>query len=161
MSLRVVQAVEDVNEDQKHVLTRKIVAKFGDDLKGKHFAVWGLAFKPDTDDMREATSVVLINDLLAHGATVTAYDPVAMPEARRMFGDRAGLSFASDAEGALPKAHALVIVTEWKEFARIEPVKVKQSMLESARVFDGRNLFAPAVWEHIGVEYAGMGRAAR
>ncbi len=161
MSLRVVQAVEDVNEDQKHVLTHKIVAKLGDDLKGKHFAVWGLAFKPDTDDMREATSVVLINDLLARGATVSAYDPVAMPEARRMFGERAGLSFANDADSALQQAHALVIVTEWKEFARFEPAQIKRSMLESARVFDGRNLFAPGVWEQIGVEYAGMGRAAR
>ena len=158
MSLRVVQAVEDVNEDQKHVLTRKIVAKFGEDLTGKHFAVWGLAFKPDTDDMREATSVVLINNLLARGATVLAYDPVAIAEAKRVFGDRAGLTYAAHAEAALSQAHALVVVTEWKEFAQFDPAHIKQLLQPQAMVFDGRNLFDPSRWAEIGVEYASIGR---
>ena len=157
MTLRIIQAVEDVNEDQKRVLTHKIVAKFGAALSGKHFAVWGLAFKPDTDDMREATSVVLINDLLARGATVTAYDPVATNEARRIFGDRPTLSFASDAAAAMAGADALVIVTEWNEFKQFGLPQLA-GMMAHPVVFDGRNLFDPEAARHAGLEYYAIGR---
>ena len=157
MTLRVVQAVEDVNEDQKRVLTHKIVARFGSELNGKHFAVWGLAFKPDTDDMREATSVVLINDLLERGASVTAYDPVATDEAKRIFGDKPLLSFAADASAALIGADALVIVTEWSEFKQFDLKNLATSMVNPL-VFDGRNLFDPRVAEQAGLAYHAIGR---
>ena len=157
MTLRVVQAVDDVNEDQKRVLTNKITAEFGADLKGKRFAVWGLAFKPETDDMREATSVVLINDLLERGASVTAYDPVAASEAKRILGDRLNVSFASSAAGALAGADALVIVTEWNEFKQFGLQQLAE-MLASPIVFDGRNLFDPKAARHAGLEYHPIGR---
>lgn len=157
MSLRVVQAVEDVNEDQKRVLTNKIAAEFGSALAGKHFAVWGLAFKPDTDDMREATSVVLINDLLERGASVMAYDPVATNEAKRMLGDKPNLSFASTAAAALLGADALVIVTEWSEFKQFGLQQLAE-LLSHPIVFDGRNLFDPKAARHAGLNYHAIGR---
>ena len=157
MTLRIVQAVEDVNEDQKRVLANKIVSRFGPALDGKHFAVWGLAFKPDTDDMREATSIVLINDLLARGASVTAYDPVATNEARRVFGDKPELSFASDAAAALAGADALVIVTEWNEFKQFGLPQLA-AMMAHPVVFDGRNLFDPKAAHHAGIVYHAIGR---
>ena len=157
MTLRVVQAVEDVNDDQKRVLTNQIVAEFGADLKGKRFAVWGLAFKPDTDDMREATSVVLINDLLERGASVAAYDPVAINEAKRIFGEKSSLSFATSAVEALGGADALVIVTEWGEFKQFDPVRLALLMSRPI-VFDGRNLFDPSVAEQAGLTYHAIGR---
>ena len=157
MSLRVIQAVEDVNEDQKHALSNKIVARFGSALNGKHFAVWGLAFKPDTDDMREATSVVLINDLLERGASVTAYDPVATDEAKRVFGERSMLSFAPDAAAALTGADALVIVTEWMEFKQFG-LQQLAGMMAQPVVFDGRNLFDPKAALHAGLTYHAIGR---
>ena len=158
MSLRVVQAVEDVNEEQKHVLTRKIVAKFGENLKGKHFVVWGLAFKPDTDDMREATSVVLINDLLARGATVTAHDPVAIAEARRVFAGRNNLTFASTAAEALNGASALVVVTEWSDYASFPLPQIADALPAPRWVFDGRNRYSPAHATQAGLAYVSMGR---
>ena len=149
--------MEDVNEDQKRVLANKIVAEFGADLKGKRFAVWGLAFKPDTDDMREATSVVLINDLLERGASVAAYDPVAINEAKRIFGEKLALSFASNAVEALRGADALVIVTEWGEFKQFDPARLA-ALMSRPIVFDGRNLFDPRVAEQAGLTYHAIGR---
>jgi UDPglucose 6-dehydrogenase len=153
----VLQAVEDANEDQKHVLTGKIVKRFGENLAGKTFALWGLAFKPNTDDMREAASRVLIADLLARGATVRAYDPVAMHEAQRVFGNEPRIAYADSPMAALDGADALAIVTEWKEFRSpdFDTIKAK---LKAAVVFDGRNLYEPAQPRAAGLEYHAIGR---
>ena len=155
--LKVLTAVEAANDAQKTVLTHKIKKHFGNELIGKHFAVWGLAFKPNTDDMREATSRVLIHDLLAAGATVTAYDPVAMDEAKRVFNGVAGLTFAQTPSYALDNADALVIVTEWKEF-RSQDFTVIKHKLKANIIFDGRNLYDPAVVKAAGIDYQPIGR---
>ena len=156
-ALRVLNAVEDANDAQKLVLVDKIVARFGSDLSGKHFALWGLAFKPNTDDMREAPSRVIIAELCRRGATVTAYDPVAMTEARRVFGDNARLTYAERPMQALDNADALVIVTEWKEFRSpdFDAIKAK---LKSPVIFDGRNIFDPALPRKSGLTYLSIGR---
>ncbi len=156
-ALKVLTAVEEANDAQKHVLLRKIVARFGENLSGRRFALWGLAFKPNTDDMREAPSRVLIGELLARGATVTAYDPVAMDEARRIFGDEPRLAYAERPMDALDGADALVIVTEWKEF-RSPDFERMRGLLKQPVVFDGRNMYDPAVIRAAGIEYAGIGR---
>ena len=155
--LQVLNAVEAANDAQKQVLTHKIKTHFGSILAGKHFAVWGLAFKPNTDDMREATSRVLIHDLLAAGGTVTAYDPVAMDEAKRIFNGVVGLTFAKTPSAALDNADALVIVTEWKEF-RSQDFSVIKQKLNANIIFDGRNLYDPAVVKNAGIEYQPIGR---
>ena len=155
--LKVLNAVEAANDTQKQVLTHKIKTQFGANLVGKHFAVWGLAFKPNTDDMREATSRVLIHDLLAAGATVTAYDPVAMDEAKRIFNGVKGLTFAKTPSAALDNADALVIVTEWKEF-RSQDFSIIKQKLKANIIFDGRNLYDPAVVKNAGIEYQPIGR---
>ncbi len=157
ISLKVLTAVEEANEIQKHVLTRKIEARFGGQLIGKRFALWGLAFKPNTDDMREAPSRELIADLFAAGATVTAYDPVAMPEARRIFGNEPRVSFAESPMAALTGADALIIVTEWKEFRSPDFDAIK-SALKHPVVFDGRNLYDPRTPREAGLEYVAIGR---
>jgi UDPglucose 6-dehydrogenase len=155
--LKVLNAVEAANDAQKTVLTQKIKTHFGNDLTGKHFAVWGLAFKPNTDDMREATSRILINDLLQAGATVTAYDPVAMDEAKRIFNGVAGLAFAKTPSAALDNADALVIVTEWKEF-RSQDFSIIKQKVKANIIFDGRNLYDPAVVKSAGIDYKPIGR---
>jgi UDPglucose 6-dehydrogenase len=155
--LHVLRAVEAANDDQKHVLVRKIVRRFGDDLTGRRFALWGLAFKPNTDDMREAPSRVLVDALLSRGSTVCAYDPIAMQEARRAFGPIQGLSYAEQAMDALAQADALVIVTEWKEFRSPDFEQIK-AVLRQPVVFDGRNIFAPELPEAAGIEYHAIGR---
>jgi len=155
--LKVLQAVEDANDAQKMVLVDKIVARFGADLSGKHFAIWGLAFKPNTDDMREAPARVIIAELFKRGATVTAYDPVAMPEARRIFGNESRLKYAERPMAALEGADALVIVTEWKEF-RSPDFTVIKAMLKSPVVVDGRNMYASELPRAAGLEYYGIGR---
>jgi UDPglucose 6-dehydrogenase len=155
--LKVLNAVEAANDAQKQVLTKKIKHHFGENLAGKHFAVWGLAFKPNTDDMREATSRVLIYDLLQAGATVTAYDPVAMQEAKRIFKDTSGLSYAETPNQALNNADALVIVTEWKEFRSPNFSKIKQK-LKANIIFDGRNMYNPQSVKSAGIEYRPIGR---
>jgi UDPglucose 6-dehydrogenase len=155
--LKVLQAVEDANEAQKKVLTEKIVKRFGEKLDGKVFALWGLAFKPNTDDMREAPSRVLIADLLARGATVRAYDPVAMHETQRIFGSEPRIAYADSPMAALDGADALAIVTEWKEF-RAPDFGAMKSKLKSAVVFDGRNLYEPAHPRAAGLEYHAIGR---
>ena len=159
LPLRVLQAVEDVNDAQKSVLLDKITKRFGDDLTGKHFALWGLAFKPGTDDMREATSRVVMEGLWQRGASVTAYDPVAMKETQHIYGDRQDLSYADNPKGALSNADALVIVTEWKAFKSPDFNQIKAS-LKNPVIFDGRNLFEPAAIKAQGFEYYGIGRGS-
>ena len=155
--LKVLQAVEDANDAQKQVLVGKIVKRFGDDLAGKRFAVWGLAFKPNTDDMREASARVLIGELLARGASVTAYDPVAMNEARRVFGDEPRIAYAASPDDALAGCDALAIVTEWKEFRSPDFAHLRAALKENA-IFDGRNLYDPRLVREAGVEYFPIGR---
>jgi UDPglucose 6-dehydrogenase len=154
--LKVLNAVEEANEVQKHVLTGKIRRRFGD-LKGRHFALWGLSFKPNTDDMREAPSRELLADLFAAGATVTAYDPVAMEETQRIFGNEPRLTYAEQPMAALTGADALIIVTEWKEF-RAPDFAVIQQTLKQPVIFDGRNLYDPKLVRDTGIEYFAIGR---
>ena len=156
-NLKVLQAVEDANDAQKQVLVQKIVRRFGEDLSGLRFAVWGLAFKPNTDDMREASARVLIGELLAHGATVTAYDPVAITEARRIFGDEPRIRYAENPDAALVGADALAIVTEWKEFRSPDFARIA-STLKTPVIFDGRNLYEPKVVRDAGLDYQPIGR---
>lgn len=156
ITLKVLTAVEEANDAQKHVLTKKIQQKFGD-LKGRHFALWGLAFKPNTDDMREAPSRELIADLFAAGATVSAYDPVAMHETQRIFGDEARLTYADSPMAALDGADALVIATEWKEF-RSPDFEAIKATLKNPVIFDGRNLYDPKFVRNSGIDYFAIGR---
>ena len=164
--LHILRAVEQVNNNQKHVLGNKIVARFGENLQGRHFAVWGLAFKPNTDDMREASSRVLLGELIARGATVAVFDPVAMKEARRVlaldFNDDESIlnriRFSESPMGALQDADALAIVTEWKAFRSPDFDQLK-SKLKAPVIFDGRNLFEPQVMADAGIEYHGIGRS--
>jgi UDPglucose 6-dehydrogenase len=155
--LPILEAVEDVNRSQKKVLGTKIVARFGESLKGRRFAVWGLAFKPNTDDMREAPSRAVIGDLIARGATITAYDPVAIPEARKAIGPVPGVTYAQSPIEALDGADALVIVTEWTEF-RSPDFPAMRARLRAAVVFDGRNLYDPEEVRRHGLEYHSIGR---
>jgi len=157
--LLVLAAVEAANERQKRVLSDKVTARFGQDLAGRHFALWGLAFKPNTDDMREAPSLVIIDELLRRGATLSAYDPVASQEAQRLLAGRQGIAFVDRAEAALPGADALLIVTEWKEF-RTPDFDTLKAQLKNPLIFDGRNLYEPALMKGLGIEYHGIGRAA-
>ena len=156
-TLQVLTAVESANDQQKRVLSRKVIARFGEDLAGRRFALWGLAFKPDTDDMREAPSRVVVADLLSRGAEVVAHDPVAMDEARRVFGELPGLSYAPGPMEALEGADALVVVTEWKAFRSPDFERIAQ-LLRQPVIFDGRNLFDPARLREAGFEYFPIGR---
>lgn len=153
-ALRILQAVEDVNDDQKQVMVKKVMAQFGQDLTGKHFAMWGLSFKPETDDMREAPSVVIANALLEAGATVAAYDPVATEEAKHQLGDR--ITYANDAYAALEGADALLLVTEWREFRMPNWDRVKEA-LQTPVVIDGRNIFDAKALRDQGFVYQGIG----
>ncbi|MCC7325470.1 MAG: UDP-glucose/GDP-mannose dehydrogenase family protein [Burkholderiales bacterium] len=155
--LELLAAVESVNEMQKHVLIDKIVARLGGDLSGRSFALWGLAFKANTDDMREAPSRVIVEALAARGATIVAYDPVAMDEARRVFGEAPFLSYADSPLAACDGADALVVVTEWQEFRSPDFDEIKRR-LATPLAFDGRNLFQPAAVRAAGLEYFGIGR---
>ncbi|EER58558.1 nucleotide sugar dehydrogenase [Acidovorax delafieldii 2AN] len=157
LDLKVLSAVEAANQAQKHVLGRKIRQRLGDDLTGRHFAVWGLAFKPNTDDMREAPSLELIADLLAAGATLTAYDPAAVHEARRLLGEDPRIRYAQSPNAALQDADALVIVTEWKEF-RSPDFDLIRSRLKQPLIVDGRNLYDPALVRGQGFDYLAIGR---
>ncbi len=155
--LALLAAVEAVNAAQKEVLVHKIVARLGADLRGRTIALWGLAFKPDTDDMREAPSRVIIAALVARGARVVAYDPVAMDEARRLFADARGVTFAATPLAACDGADALVVVTEWQEFRSPDFADLRRR-LTTGLVFDGRNLYPPADVRAAGLEYFGIGR---
>lgn len=155
--LKVLQAVEDANEVQKHVLAKKIVAHFGEDLSGKKIALWGLAFKPNTDDMREAPSRVLIAELFKRGATVRAYDPVAIHETQRIYGAEPRLEYAQNPMDALEGADMLAIVTEWKEFRAPDFAAIK-ARLKTPVIFDGRNLYEPAHVRAAGITYYAIGR---
>ncbi len=152
--LRVLQAVEDVNEDQKSLMYHKIRKYFGDDLKGKKIALWGLSFKPQTDDMREAPSLVMIQKLTEAGATIVAYDPVAMHEAQRILGNK--IQYATDPYEVIKDADCLLIVTEWPEFRVPDFDKIK-SLLKNPVIFDGRNIFEVQSMKNLGFTYFCVG----
>ena len=155
--LRVLDAVEEANDAQKQVLVDKLTARFGKDLAGRRFAMWGLAFKPNTDDMREAPSRTMLEALWAMGASVSAYDPAAMEETRRIYGERADLTLVDSPMDALKGADALLIVTEWKVF-RSPNFDTMKTLLKAPLVFDGRNLYEPATLRAQGFEYFPVGR---
>ncbi|QNE38402.1 UDP-glucose/GDP-mannose dehydrogenase family protein [Hymenobacter sp. NBH84] len=152
--MQVLKAVESVNDAQKEVLFDKVSKHFGGEISGKKFAVWGLSFKPKTDDMREAPSLVIIEKLLAEGGTVSAYDPVAMEEAKHSLGDR--ITYAKDPFEALVDADALLVVTEWPEF-RSPSFEVVGKLLKDKVIFDGRNIYDPAELREIGFSYHCIG----
>lgn len=166
-ALRVLESVEAVNDEQKRVLTRKVLERFGPDLSDRTFALWGLAFKPNTDDMREAPSRVVIDALLRAGARVVAHDPIAVDETRRVlkldFADapalleRISFSSAKDPMEALAGADALIIVTEWKAYRSPNLERLK-TLMKSPVIFDGRNLYEPTTMKEAGVVYQGIGR---
>ncbi len=155
--LRVLDAVEEANEAQKHILVNKLTKRFGTDLKGMRFAMWGLAFKPNTDDMREAPSRAMLHQLWEMGASVSAYDPAAMEETRRIYGERADLQLVDSPMDALKGADALLIVTEWKVF-RSPNFDTIKDLLKQPLVFDGRNLYEPQAMRDMGFEYFPIGR---
>ena len=162
--LLILRAVEAVNDRQKQVLGRKVVQRFGEDLTGMKFAVWGLAFKPNTDDMREAPSRVLLKELIERGASVAVHDPVAMEEAQRVLAldladaQLAKVEFKTAPMDALDGAEALVIVTEWKAFRSPDFEQIK-ARLKHPVIIDGRNLFEPPLMTGLGIEYHGIGRS--
>lgn len=155
--LKMLQAVENVNHAQKSVLLAKITHRLGDDSTGKNFAFWGLAFKLGTDDMREATSRVVLEGLWARGASVTVYDPVAMPETQCIYGDRPDLRYAQSPHSAPDDADALVIVTEWTALKGPDFSQIR-TRLNQPIIFDGRDLLDPAAMQAIGLGYFGIGR---
>jgi UDPglucose 6-dehydrogenase len=155
--LGVLEAVEAANERQKRVLVDKVVRRFGEDLSARRLAVWGLAFKPNTDDMREAPSRAILAELSRRGAQVRAYDPVAAEEAARVLGPLPGLTLVDSADAATAGADALLVVTEWKEFRTPDFDRLKQALKQPV-VFDGRNLYDPALMRALGIEYHGIGR---
>ncbi|MDT8400333.1 MAG: UDP-glucose/GDP-mannose dehydrogenase family protein [Bacteroidales bacterium] len=153
--LRVLKAVDEVNESQKESIFYKVYRHFGENLKGVKIGLWGLSFKPNTDDMREAPSLTLINRFLEHGAEISAYDPVAMDEAKRRLGNT--ISYSEDSYGSLVDADALVLVTEWNEF-RNPNWTVIHKIMKNRIVFDGRNIYEREVLEQAGFIYYGIGR---
>jgi UDPglucose 6-dehydrogenase len=155
--LTIVDSVEKVNRTQKQRLLDKVRMRFGEHLDGRKFALWGLSFKPNTDDMREAPSRVVINGLLTRGAKIAAYDPVAMVEARRLFAQEPAVSLVDSPLAALDGADALVIVTEWKEFRSPDFHEIKRRLRQPV-VFDGRNLYDPLILRETGIEYFSVGR---
>ena len=157
IELRVLNAVEAANDVQKQILVDKLVARLGSDLTGKRIALWGLAFKPNTDDMRAAPSRTMMERLWQMGATVTAYDPASMEETHRIYGDRPDLTLAQDPMAALKDADALLIVTEWKVF-RSPNFDTVKALLKNPLIFDGRNLYDPQTMRNLGFEYFPIGR---
>ncbi|MGA7948761.1 MAG: UDP-glucose/GDP-mannose dehydrogenase family protein [Thiobacillaceae bacterium] len=157
IAARVLDAVEEANDAQKNLLLEKITARFGKDLSGRTFALWGLAFKPNTDDMRAAPSRVIMQGLWERGAKVIAHDPAAMEETRRIYGERADLKMVDTPMEALENADALVIVTEWKVFRSPDFDAIK-AQLKQPVIFDGRNLYEPALVRANGIEYFPIGR---
>ncbi len=157
IDLMVLNAVDRANERQKTVLVDKVVARFGSDLRGRRFAMWGLAFKPNTDDMRDAPSREVIAQLARMGATIVAYDPAAAEEAHRVLSHVEALTIVDNVKSTLEGADALLILTEWREFKSPDFEQIK-SMLKQPIVFDGRNLYEPALMKELGFEYQGIGR---
>ncbi len=157
---KVIDAVERANDAQRHVLGEKVQLYFGDSLAGKTIAIWGLAFKPNTDDMREAPSRYLIDTLLAAGVNIRAYDPIATEEAQRIYGERDDLVFCASAPDAADGANALCIVTEWTEF-RSPNFEMLHDKLSAPVIFDGRNIYDPAAMSAAGFQYHGIGRGIR
>ena len=153
--LRILQAVEAVNKDQKTILFRKLEKYFSNDLKGKRIALWGLAFKPETDDMREAPSIMLIDKLLEAGAEIRVYDPIAMPEAKKLFGDK--IHYSKDIYETAIDAHALILVTEWKEF-RLPSWPAIKKLMNTALVIDGRNIYDADELKENGFTYHCIGK---
>jgi UDPglucose 6-dehydrogenase len=151
---KMLTAVMDVNDRQKKILVEKVVKQMGENLEGKTFAIWGLAFKPDTDDIREAPSLEVIRELVGRGATVQAYDPEAAENVKRLFPD---ITYASSSMDALEGADALLVVTEWKEFYSVEPAEIAKKV-SAKMVFDGRNIFDQAAMERAGLQYYSIGR---
>jgi UDPglucose 6-dehydrogenase len=157
MQFSIIDAAEKVNRAQKQRILDKVRMRFGEHLDGKKFAIWGLSFKPNTDDMREAPSRVVIGGLLARGAAVSAYDPVAMHEARKIFSGDPAVRFVEDPVDALDGAEALLIVTEWKEFRSPDFAELKKRLKQPV-IIDGRNLYDPAAVRELGIEYLSVGR---
>ncbi len=157
---RILQAVEAVNHDQKSTLVRKIRGHFSDDIEGRVFAIWGLSFKPNTDDMREAPSRRVIDELLSGGARVRVYDPVAMNEVRRIYGESDEIFYASNPEEAIKSSDALVVLTEWLVFRSPDFEMIKRDLSHPV-VFDGRNIYSPDFMEQSGFTYYSIGRPPR
>jgi UDPglucose 6-dehydrogenase len=154
---KMLRAVKEVNTAQKKVLVEKILAHYKNNIKGKVFAVWGLSFKPKTDDIREAPSIEIIRELMEHGAKVQASDPVAIPAMMKVIAENDGLQYRRRNMKALEGADALIVVTEWNEF-RNPDFKLLASSLKDKVVFDGRNIYDPEKMEEIGLKYYGIGR---
>ena len=152
--------MKEVNEDQKKLLVAKVHETFGTDLSGKHFAVWGLAFKPNTDDMRDAPSVTIIDGLIRCGATVSAFDPVANAIAEQLFVKQNRFTIAKDAYAALDDADALLVVTEWKSF-RSPDFDAIRSRMRGNFIFDGRNIYDPRAARAHGLKWRGIGRPSK
>ena len=157
LELKILKSVEAVNENQKRALFNKVMKHFNGDIKDKTFAIWGLSFKPKTDDMREAPSIVIINLLIAHGAKIQAYDPVAMNEAKKVFGDSNNITYTDNHYDALKNADALLLLTEWNQFRFPNFEKIK-SFLKTPIIFDGRNQYDPQEMKNFGITYYSIGR---
>jgi len=155
---KMLKAVDEVNERQKRFMVEKILGHFNGDIKGRRFAVWGLSFKPRTNDMREAPAITIINSLLEKGATVRAFDPEAMEEARKIFGGK--IEYAENGYDALNEADGLIVITEWNEFRRPNFERVR-SLMKQPVIFDGRNLYEPEMMIRSGLSYYGVGRGHR
>ena len=152
--LKILPAVEATNQKQRELLAEKVIKRFKKDLKNKTIAVWGLSFKPNTDDMREAPSIVIINKLLKRGAKIKAYDPVALTNAKKEFGNR--ISYGKDNYDILKRADALMLITEWNEFRRPSFEKMLK-LMKSPIIFDGRNIYSFRKLKDMGFEYYGIG----
>jgi UDPglucose 6-dehydrogenase len=156
-SADLLKSVASVNDRQKHVIGNKVKARFGSDLTGRKFAVWGLAFKPDTDDMRESSAIIIIRDLVEAGATVAAYDPKAAGEAKnRYLKDFPNIDYCESKYDALKNSDAMILVTEWKEFRSPDFYEIKKR-LKMPLIFDGRNQYDAKLLDKIGIEYHQIG----
>jgi UDPglucose 6-dehydrogenase len=158
VELPMLKAVQQINDRQRQLLAQRLVARLGESLQGVTVAMWGLAFKPGTDDLREAPSLVLIEELLKRGAQVRAFDPVAMPGVAARFGAREGLQLVDHPMAAVRDASALLVVTEWREFRSPDFAELKARM-KHPLVLDGRNLYDPGEMRALGIDYVGIGRA--
>jgi len=154
-SLKIIKAVEQVNEYQKASLFRKVYSHFKEDIKNKQFALWGLSFKPNTNDMREAPSLVIINKILSEGGKITAYDPVAIKEAKKILGSK--IKYALNQYDCLKGAEALIVVTEWSEFRNLN-YSLMENQMNNKLIFDGRNIYDPAEMKEFGFTYYSIGR---